>query len=313
METKSSEMGSTLAALSNDLAGAVERAGRVVVAVHARPRTPSSGVYWRQGVVVTADHTVERDEEITVTLPDGRTVAATLAGRDQSTDLAVLKIEATGIGAAEIGDPSLLKVGHMVLAVGRGEKGHTGPTASLGVVSALSGPWRTWHGGAIDLFVRLDLSIFLGFSGGPLVDERGRIVGINTTGLWRNVGIAVPASTVERVAKELLEKGRIARAYLGLGMQSVRLPDALRRKLNLTGDAGMMVTIVEPGGPAEKAGAVIGDVLVAIDGKPVSDIGGVQAFLGGERVGKTLTALFIRGGVLTELAATLGEQLGGEK
>jgi len=198
VETKSSEMGSTLAALSNDLAGAVERAGRVVVAVHARPRTPSSGVYWRQGVVVTADHTVERDEEITVTLPDGRTVAATLAGRDQSTDLAVLKIEATGIGAAEIGDPSLLKVGHMVLAVGRGEKGHTGPTASLGVVSALSGPWRTWHGGAIDLFVRLDLSIFLGFSGGPLVDARGRVVGINTTGLWRNVGIAVPASSIPR-------------------------------------------------------------------------------------------------------------------
>ena len=91
METKSSEMGSTLAALSNDLAGAVERAGRVVVAVHARPRTPSSGVYWRQGVVVTADHTVERDEEITVTLPDGRTVAATLAGRDLSTDLAMAK------------------------------------------------------------------------------------------------------------------------------------------------------------------------------------------------------------------------------
>lgn len=308
METKSSEKGSALVTLSNELAGAVERAGRAVVAVNARPRTPSSGIYWREGVVVTADHTVKRDEEVTVTLPDGRTVPATLAGRDPSTDLAVFKLQSAGLAAAEIGDASLLKPGHLVLALGRSaESGQDGPTASLGVVSAVGGPWHAWRGGLVDWFIRLDLSIFLGFSGGPLVDARGRIVGMNTTGLWRNLGLTIPATTVDRVTAELLEKGRIPRGYLGLGMQPIRLPDTLKTKLNLSGSGGMIVFTVEPGGPAEKAGALIGDVLVTLDGKPVIDIGDVQAVLGAGRVGKRVRASVIRGGEQIELSITLGE------
>src|SRR6184192_2529853 len=127
MDAESSEAGGTLVALSNDLAGAVERGGRALVAVNARPRTPSSGVYWREGVVVTADHTVKRDEEISITFPDGRAAPATLAGRDPSTDLAVIRVEAASLPAAEIADASSLQVGHMVLAVGRRE-GQGGPT-----------------------------------------------------------------------------------------------------------------------------------------------------------------------------------------
>jgi serine protease DegQ len=311
-ETKSSEAGSALLALSNDLAAAVERAGRSVVAVNARPRTPSSGVYWREGVVVTADHTVRRDEEITVTLPDGRSAPATLAGRDPSTDLAALRVEAAALPAAPTADASSLKVGHMVLAVGRREgdgqadQGSLG--ASLGVVSALGGSWRTWRGGQIDRLIRLDLTIFLGFSGGPLVDAQGRIVGINTTGLWRGAGLAIPASTVERVARELLAKGRIARGYLGLGMHPVLLPEALKRRLDVPAGGGMIVFSVEPQGPAERAGALIGDVLVALDGKPVGDLGDVGAALTGERVGKQISARLIRGGALIELAITVGER-----
>lgn len=306
METLSSEMASPLLALSNDLAGTVERVGRAVVAVNARERMPSSGVHWRQGVVVTAAHTVRRDEEVTVTRPDGRALPAVVAGRDASTDLAVLKIDGTGVDVAEIGDAATLKVGHMVLAIGR--LGERGPSASLGVISALGGAWRTWRGGLIDQLVRPDLTLYPGFSGGPLVYAQGRVAGINTSGLSRSVGLTIPASTVHRVIDALLEKGRIARGYLGLGMQPVRLPGALKSALKLPSDSGVIVITIEPGGPADKAGILIGDVLVAFDGTPIRDTDDVQAVLGPERVGQTVRASAIRGGTLTELAITVGER-----
>lgn len=306
MSSSKSEMTSALLALSNDLADAVEQAGSAVVAVNARQRMCSSGVHWRPGVVVTADHTVKREEEITVTLPDGRTVPATLAGRDLSTDVAVLKLPGVELPAAEIGDASLLKVGHMVLALGR--PGESGLSASLGVVSAKSGAWRTWRGGQIDQFVRLDLTLYPGLSGGPLVDASGRVVGINTSGLSRRMDLVIPASTVNRVVDQLLEKGRIARGYLGLGMQPVRLPDTLKNTLNLSDTGGVIVVNVEQNGPGDQAGVLIGDVLVALDGKPVSDTGDVQAMLGPERVGKTISAHIVRGGLSVELAIAVGER-----
>lgn len=306
MSLSKSEMISSLLALSNDLAAAVEQAGSAVVAVNARQRMPSSGVHWRPGVVVTADHTVKREEEITVTLPDGRTVPATLAGRDLSTDLAVLKLPGVELPAAEIGDASLLKVGHIVLALGR--PGESGLSASLGVVSAKSGAWRTWRGGQIDQFVRLDLTLYPGFSGGPLVDASGRVVGINTSGLSRRMDLVIPASTINRVVDQLLEKGRIARGYLGLGMQPVRLPDTLKNTLNLSDTGGVIVVNVEQNGPGDQAGVLIGDVLVALDGKPVSDTGDVQAMLGPDRVGKTISAHIVRGGLSVESAIAVGER-----
>jgi serine protease DegQ len=308
METTSSETASSLLNLSNGLADAVERASGAVVAVNARQRIPSSGIVWREGVIVTAAHSVKREEEISVTLPDGRSVAAAVAGRDSGTDLAVLKVEGVGPPTAETANASSLKVGHLVLALGRaGERGSL--CASLGVISALSGPWRTWRGGEIDRFVRLDLALYPGFSGGPLVDVQGRVLGINTSGLSRSAGIAVPASTVNRVADELLKKGRIARGYLGLGMHPVSLPDMLRNKLNLHGKSGVIILSVEAGGPADRAGLLIGDVLVAFDGQDISDTEDVQAVLGPERVGKEVKATLIRGGAPVELNITVGERL----
>lgn len=305
MDTSSSETASALLALSHELAEAVERAGRAVVAVNARQRMPSSGVHWREGVVVTADHTVKRDEEITVTLPDGGSAPAMLAGRDSSTDLAVLKLQGVELPTADLGDVSSLKVGHLVLAVAR--TGERGPSASLGVISALSGAWRTWHGGQIDRFVRLDLTLYPGFSGGPLVDGQGRVVGINTSGP-RNMVLAIPASTVTRVVDQLLEKGHIARSYLGLGMQSVRLPETFKRTLHLADDGGLIVVAVESESPAEKAGMLIGDVLIALDGTRVSDTADVQAILGPERVGTPVRVSIVRAGTSAELTITVGER-----
>ena len=301
----STEMSNTLLALSNNLADAVEQASQVVVAVNARQRMSSSGVHWQQGVVVTADHTVKRDEEITVTLSDNRNVSATLVGRDSSTDLAVLKLSETELPTAEICDTASLKVGHIVLALGRSSEGIS---ASYGVISALGSAWRTWSGGQIDHFVRPDLRLYPGFSGGPLVDISGRVIGINTSGLARRMDVVIPASTINRVVDQLLATGRIARGYLGVGMQPVRLPDTLKSKLNLPALGGVIVVNVELDGPAEKAGVLIGDVLVALDGTSVSDTGDVLAMLVPERVGKTISAQIIRGGTLIEVAIAVGER-----
>ena len=301
----SAEIPSTLLALSQNLADAVEKAGRAVVAVNARHRIGSSGVHWRSGVIVTADHTVRRDEEITVTLPDNRKVAAKLVGRDSTTDLAVLKLQDVDLPTAEIGDAESLKVGHMVLAVAR--PGESGLSASWGVVSAKGGAGRNWCGGQIDSFLRLDLSLYPGFSGGALVDASGTVVGINTSGP-RNMVLAIPVDVVNRVIETLLEKGRIARGYLGLGMQPVVFPDTLKSALNLSSAGGVIVVNVEPNGPADRAGVLIGDVLLEFDNTPVSDTADVQAVLSPESVGKTFRVQMIRGGARVEVAIAVSER-----
>lgn len=313
MSSSSPENSSTLLALSNNLADAVEQAGSCVVAVKARTsyrgasrsRISSSGIHWRSGIIVTADETIKRSEDITVTLDDGRTVPATLAGRDSSTDIAVLKLPDVELPVAQIGEVTSLKVGHLVLAVGRSDE--SGLNASLGTVSALGGPWRSSYGGLIDQFVRLDLTLYPNIEGGPLVDATGRVVGMVVSGPRRTV-IAIPATTVNRVVDTLLEKGRITRGYLGLGMQPVRLPETLKSTLNLASVGGVIVVNVEPNGPAEQAGVMIGDVLVAINDTSVSDTGDVQAMLGPQSVGQILKAQIVRGGALVEVAIAPGER-----
>ncbi|MBD1908051.1 S1C family serine protease [Funiculus sociatus GB2-A5] len=314
MSSSESSMSSMLLTLSNNLADTVEQVGRCVVAVnvrgshrgHWRSRISSSGIHWRSGIIITSDETIKRSEEITVTLADGRTVSVTVLGRDATTDVAVLKLQDVDLPVAEIGDASTLKVGHLVLALAQGKE--NGVTASMGVVSAVGDAWRSMSGGLIDQFLRPDLNLYSGFPGGPLVEvTTGKVVGMNTSGP-RNMALTIPASTVNRVLDQLLSKGRIGRGYLGLGMQPVRLPDTLKSTLNLDSTGGVIVINVEPNGPADKAGVMIGDVLVAMDGKPVSDTGDVQALLGTQSVGKTLKVQLVRGGALVELAIAVGEK-----
>ena len=297
--------GGVLESLSNDLAGAVERAGQSVVAIHARRRIPASGIHWRPGIIVAAHHTIQRDDDITISLADGTTVAATLAGRDPTTDIAVLKVAEAKVPVASITDDSGLRVGALVLALGR--PGHA-VTASLGVISTVGGEWRTWHGGTIDRFVRLDVSIYDGFSGGPLIDASGRVLGLDTSGLSRGAALAIPASTVHRVVDQLLRSGRVSRGYLGLGMQSIRLPAALVERLSLPNDTGLMVVSAEPGGPGDRAGVLIGDVLIAIGDRPVSDPNEILSLLGGDQIGKTLATRIIRAGEPKSLEITIGER-----
>lgn len=288
---------SVLAGLSQDLSSAVELVGRSVVAINARRRIPSSGIVWRPGVVVSASHTISRDEDIGVTLASGRTAGATLAGRDPTTDLAVLRLEDAAVPPVERGDDTDLQVGRLVLALGRPGPGIT---ASLGIISAVGGEWRTWQGGRVERFVRLDLAIYDGFSGGPLVEAGGKVLGLNTSGLSRAMALALPASTVDRVTDQLLTSGRVRRGYLGLAVQPVQLPEPLR--------LGLVVVKLEPGGPAEQAGLLLGDILTALDGQELGDPADILAALGTERVGKPIEVRLLRGGAPKTIAITVGER-----
>ena len=300
------ESKTTLDAVSQDLAHAVEQISRSVVSVNARRHLSSSGVYWRDGIIVTAAHTIRRAEDISVILPSGQKVAASLAGADPSTDLAVLKINGEELFAPAFGDTSQLKVGHLVLAIGRGAQ--RGLNATVGIVGVLSGEWRTWRGGLIDQFIGLDLGLHPGAAGGPLIDSHSRVLGINTSALSRNVALAIPVTTVNRVVEHVLEKGHIGRGYLGLGMQAVSLPEELKNTLNLPADSGLIVISVDPEGPGSKAGVLFGDVIVALEATAVTGVRDLQAFLGPESVGKTIAVSIIRGGKPVEVSVTIAER-----
>lgn len=295
--------------ISNNLAETVARAGNAVVSVNGRSRLAASGVHWHSGIIVTADQALKREENITITVADGSTVPVTIVGRDPSTDIAVLRFNDGDLPAAAhvatIGDTASLRVGHMVLGVGRDKEGSL--SASMGVVSALGGAWRSWCGGLIDQFVRLDLRLYPSLDGGPLVDTTGHIVGINTSGA-RGMVLAIPVSTVNAVVAQLLTKGRIERGYLGLGMQPVLIPNSLCRALALIETSGVLVINVEPDGPADLAGILLGDVLVAIGDRPITDTGDVQALLGAEQIGQAVNVRVIRGGTLVDVAVTIGDR-----
>ena len=300
----------SLQALSQSMAKAVERVSKTVVAIDARPRVATSGIVWRDGVIVSTNHTVQRDEEITVQLADGRRLPANLVGRDPSTDLAVLRVEADqalGIDPVTTTAHDELAVGNLILAVGRIHQ-ERGVTASFGILSALGDKWRTWRGGEIDRLIRADVSIFIGFSGGALIDVEGRVIGINTTGLARGAGLTIPASTVNYLVDTLLKHGRIARPYLGVGMQPVALPAQLRSNLNLPNETALVILSVEAESPAGRAGITLGDVLVTLEGVPIADTDDVQSVLSGSQIGQTIRASILRGGEQREITLTLAER-----
>ncbi len=318
MDTNNSESGKNLADFSAQITGAVETASASIVAIDARPRVATSGIIWREsGVIVSTNHTIRRDEQITVSLADGQTASASVVGRDPGTDLAVLKINdeeiARTLQPAQIIETSHAKTGNIVLAIGR-----TGAeiAASFGIVNRVSGAWRTWRGDEIERLLGLDLSIFLGFSGGALIDADGKVLGVNTSAFGRGMALTIPSKTVNRIVDVLLSKGKISKPYLGIGTQTVLITENLRGKLNLEQTNGLMMLTVEAGGAAEKAGVLIGDILLSIDGSLTHDPADVQSALRDKEAGETVTAKILRGGEITEIEIVLGsrpEQQDGER
>jgi len=303
-------MSQALIELSNALAEATERAAAHVAAVHSGPRGSSSGIVWLAGLIVTADHALNHDEEIQVTLADQRVVAATLAGRDAATDLAVLKCPEASSPVEARGDAASLAPGHFALVVGRTRV--SGPVASLGVVSLAAAERRHWGGSALAPYVRLDTSLEPTAVGGAVVDARGNVVGLATPRFARFGAVAVPTATIDRVTDVLLSRGHIPRGYLGVGLQPVRLPAGFLASSTRRVKTATIVLDVAPAGPAHNAGILIGDLILSIDGNEIRHPGDVHSALGPESVGRTLSVDLSRAGKAQQVHITVAERPGQE-
>jgi S1-C subfamily serine protease len=299
---------SSLLALSNSFADTVAAAGTAIVAINTGQRVSPSGIHWRKGIVVTSDESLQSHDELTIVSSSGKSSPIALLGRDPTTDIAVFTLaDSETLPVATIGSSTTLKVGHLVLGLARSIEGDI--RSAMGAVSVLGSQWQSMSGGTIDRYIRPDLTFYRGFAGGALVDAAGQVVGMNTTGK-RGTALTIPAETVDRVIAQLLTKGRIARGYLGVGMQTVPLSPQLSATLNLTVSTGVILINIEPKSPAEVGGLLLGDILISWDNIPIADPGSVRAFLNrGDRIGQQVNLGAIRGGVLMELAIEIGERM----
>ncbi|MEW6405337.1 MAG: trypsin-like peptidase domain-containing protein [Chloroflexota bacterium] len=295
----------TLQEFSDALADAAERAGKSTVLVDARKRLPASGIAFAGDMILTADHVVERDDDLKVTLADGTTLAARLAGRDPGTDLAVLKLDSASAASAEV-TQTPARVGQLVLSLGRPST--SGIEASLGTVSAINGPVRTGRGGMLEKYIRTDTISFPGFSGGPLVAADGSVLGINTSGLAHGTGLTIPADVAWKVADTLAKHGHIKRGYLGIRSQTVEIPAAAQGALKREQATGLLVMGVEKDSPATKGGLMVGDILVGIAGAATQHHDELFTRLSGDVVGKSTPIEVIRGGELKTVNVVVGER-----
>lgn len=291
---------SALKDLSNDLANLVDKASQSVVRVDARRGRAGTGIAWDSGLILTANHVVEQEEDIEVVVGE-KTTKAKLVGRDPATDIALLKADGLSAPAMPRAKVSELKPGQIVIAIGRPGS----LKATFGTISSVSSPWRGWRGSEIEHVVQTNAPLYPGFSGGPLVDVDGRAVGMNSWVFGRGDGRAIAMDVAERVVESLKKDGRIKRPYLGIGTQQVPLPDAVKSQVNQ--DSGLLVVAIEPKSPADQAGLLQGDTLVALDGSPTRSLDDLFSGLRKLTVGSSHALRLIRAGEIKDVSVTLGE------
>ena len=295
MPTTKAGASAALSDLSSSLAAAVARGAESVVAIHARRRIPSSGIIWRDDVIVSASHTVRRDGDVPVVLPNGEKTTGTVVGRDAGTDLVALRVETT-LKAAPRAAAESLRVGSLALAVGR--PGNAA-TASFGIVSAIAEGWRSRDGGRLGQVARLDLNVYDGFSGGALVDASGALLGLNNSALARGTAVALPVAAVDRILDELLERGHVRRPFLGISAQPVILAPAEGGE-----QTALLITSVGADSAAHRAGLLVGDVLLAASGRKVGHPTELLDALADAGVGEPVQLDVLRGGKPMSVAVT---------
>jgi S1-C subfamily serine protease len=291
-----------LASLSSELAGVVERVSPSVVRVDDGSRLTATGIIWSaDGLIATTSHGVDRDENLAVELGDGARHAAALVGRDSDTDVALLRVQATGLPAVTEAAPEAVKVGHLVLAVAR--PGTAGLQATIGIISARMDTERS---GRLGYILHTDAVLYPGFSGGALVDTSGHVAGLTNLAFGRGKGVAVGTPVVRQVAEALLAHGTVPRGYLGIRTQLVALPEGLRKKRNLSQEHALLVVQVESGSPAEKGGLLLGDTLLSISGQPIQDVDQLRRHLRGLQPGEEIALQILRGGAVRDLSIAAG-------
>lgn len=292
--------------LSSEITAAIERAGRSIVAVDSRAGHTASGILWRDRFVLAAAHSVRNENGMRVFVAPDRSVHARAVGRDRGTDLALLELSESIEGdAASFAATASLRIGEFTVAVARTRRGNL--VASSGIVSGLMGEWSVGRT-RIDQFIRPDLNLYPGFSGGALIDDTGSILGMNTSGLVRGKTITIPSSTLVRLADEIAAKGHVVQPYVGLVMQPVQIPDLLQKKAGVDATAGLLVMHVEAGGPADSAGVLLGDVLIEMDGRRFEDLDDLHDVLRKKRAGDEVQTIAMRGGARLQIPLRVGER-----
>ena len=298
-------MANVLVELSDSLASAAERAGQSTVMVNARRRIPATGIAFAADLILTADHVVERDDDIHVTLFDGTELSATVGGRDPGSDLAVLRLERAAAQAAEASSTPA-RIGQFALVLGRPSS--EGLEASLGIISAINGPVRTPRGGLLERYLKTDAISYPGFSGGPTVAADGSILGLNTSGFSRGSSITIPVDFAWKTAEALAAHGHIRRGYLGIRSQPVEVAEDQQKTLRREQAMALLIVGVEKDSPAAKGGLMIGDILVGVGGAAVADHDELFAQLTGDMVGRSTPLEILRGGTVTTVAVVIGER-----
>ena len=297
------EASSTIAQISDQLTSLADAAAASVVAVHGGGRWSISGIHWRPGIIVTAEEALERDQELVVTTSAGGRIPATLAGRDPTTDVAILKIASEGLAVAANRSTTAPRAGNLILAVGRHEEG---TLAGWGLVEFAGGAWHSRRGGTIDNLIRLNMRLSPSLEGGTLIDAHGEVLGMVVSGPRGRV-LAIPAATIERATDQLLSKGHVSRGYLGAGLQPVELPAGGAGQA--AGERrGVLVVSVDPSGPSARAGLMVGDVILSWNDTLVSGMRQVMQLLGPDSIAAKVRLALLRGGVPTSLEVTLGER-----
>ncbi|MFO1316521.1 MAG: trypsin-like peptidase domain-containing protein [Burkholderiales bacterium] len=288
-----------LDAYSRAVSGAVERVAPAVAHVRVERKRGGDGagsgfLITPDGYLVTNSHVAAGAAAIEVTLPDGRTAAAKVVGDDPDSDLAVLKVAAGDLAWIRFGDSARVRVGQVAIAIGS-PLGFQ-HTVTAGIVSALGRSMRAQTGRLLDNVLQTDASLNPGNSGGPLVDARGDVIGVNTAVVRAAQGLcfAIASSTAERVASALIREGRVRRARLGVGGQTLPLPRRVVRHFGLPRESGVRVETVERGSPAAEAGIARGDVIVALDAAPVPDIDTLQRLLAADAIARPLAVTVVR-------------------
>jgi len=294
-----------LVELSDALADAAELAGKSTVLVNARRRMPASGIVFAPDLVLTAEHVIEKTEDITVVTSDGIEVLAKVTGRDAGTDLAVLTLERTAGAVADVAK-TRARLGQIALALARPSR--EGIEASLGTVSAIGGPIQTGRVGMLERYYRTNSISYPGFSGGPLVAADGTILGINTSGLSNGAAITIPADIAWKTAEILARNGQIKRGYLGIRSQTVDIPNTSRDALKRKQATGLLIMSIEKDSPASKGGLMVGDILVALAGNPILHHDELFARLNGDVVGRATHIEILRGGQPQGQDIVIGER-----
>ena len=297
-------MSNPLTDFSNGLTTAVEKAGMSTILVDARKRYPASGIAYAEDLVLTADHVVTRDDDLKIGLPDGKSLKVTVAGRDPGSDLAVLRLAEKALTPAKTSND--VKVGQLVLALGRPNS--AGMQASWGIVTAISGPARTHRGGLLDEYISTETTPYPGFSGGPLINTEGEVLGLNTSGLTRGSSLTIPVKVAWRIADALAKHGSVKRGYLGVRTQPVEIPEAARKSLKREQSSGLLILWLEENGPAQQGGLFVGDTIVAIGGQAVGDPDDLFSALNSDTVGKSIAVEVLRGGRAETVPVTVGER-----